>query len=213
METGFAHVNGTKLNYEVQGAGHPLALLHGTSTDTRMWDDLIEAFSRSYRVIRHDMRGHGRSETPTDKTYLHAQDLNALLEYLSIERAHVLGLSSGGGAIIDFALRFPEKTGALVPVSATPSGFRKDSSTSSTREIDEAIVAAYGESGKRAATEILYEHPVFKPALQNPRCGARMKQYLDEADFWRMGRRDPGGHAEPPQIERLVVQHPSIEGF
>jgi pimeloyl-ACP methyl ester carboxylesterase len=200
METGYANVNGTRLYYEVAGSGHALALLHGSSSDTRAWDDQFELFARHYRVIRHDMRGHGKSALPTDKPYLHAEDLNALLEHLSVERAHVLGLSSGGGAVIDFALLYPQKTGALIPVSTGPAGFHGGSST---REIDQAIRDAFRDSGKRAATELAYEHPVFKSALQNPRSAASVKRCLDEANFWRMGRHDPIKRTEPPQIERL----------
>lgn len=200
IETGFADVNGTRLYYEVAGSGHALALLHGSSSDTRAWDDQFEILAQYFRVIRHDMRGHGKSALPTDKPYLHAEDLNALLEHLGVQRTHVLGLSSGGGAVIDFALLHPRKTGALIPVSTGPAGFKRRSST---REIDEAIRDAFQESGKRAATELAYEHPVFKPSLQNPRSAASVRRSLDEANFWRMGRHDPIRRTEPPQIERL----------
>ena len=204
LQTGFADVNGTRLYYEVAGAGHPLVLVHGSSADTRMWDDQFEPFARHYNVVRYDMRGHGRSTLPTDDPYLHGADLNALLEHLGIDRAHLLGLSSGGGAVIDFALLYPHKTTALIPVSTGPSGFKAESSAkSSTSEIDNAIREAFRESGKRAAVELAYQHPVFKPAIQSPRCGARMKQYLDEANFWRMARKDPIARTDPPQIERL----------
>ena len=200
VETGFANVNGTRLYYEVAGSGHRLVLIHGSSTDTRMWDDQFGPFSEQYRVIRYDMRGHGRSALPTEEPYRHAEDLKGLLEYLDIERAHVTGLSSGGTAVIDFALLFPDKTAALMPVSSGPTGRR--SGPSSTKQIDAAIREAFKESGKRAATELAYQHPVFSPAVQNPRAGARMKQYLDEADFWRMSRKDPG-MTDLSQVDRL----------
>ena len=200
LQTGFADVNETRLYYEVAGAGHPLVLVHGSSADTRMWDDQFEPFARHYNVVRYDMRGHGRSALPTDQPYLHADDLAALLEYLGMERVHLLGLSTGGGVVIDFALLYPHKTTALIPMSIGPSGCKTESSTT---EIDNAILKAYRESGKMAAAELAYEHPAFKPAIQNPRCGARMKQSLDEADWWWMARKDPIASTEPPQIERL----------
>jgi pimeloyl-ACP methyl ester carboxylesterase len=146
------------------------------------------------------MRGHGKSALPTHEPYLHAEDLNALLGSLGVDRAHVLGLSSGAGAVLDFALLYPHKTCALIPISMGPSGFKKGSST---REIDDAIRNAFRKSGKRAATELAYEHPVFKPALQNPRSAASVKRSLDEANFWRMAGHDPIAKTEPPQIERL----------
>ena len=201
VKTGFANVNGTRLYYEVAGSGHPLVLIHGSSTDTRMWDDQFGPFSEHHNVVRYDMRGHGKSALPTEEPYRHAEDLNGLLEHLVIERAHVAGLSSGGTTVMDFALLFPDKTAALVPISTGPTG--RQSGPSSTKWIDEAIREAFKKSGKRAATELAYQHPVFSPAVQNPRTSARMKQYLDEADFWRMSRKDPS-MTEPSQVDRLA---------
>ncbi len=200
VETGFADVNGTRLYYEVAGSGHPVVLVHGSHTDTRMWDDQFEPFAQHYRVIRYDMRGYGKSAFPGEETYLHEEDLSALLEFLRVERAHLVGLSAGAGTVMEFALRYPHRTGRLILVSVPLSGLREGSSI---RKIDERMVAAFRMSGKMAATELAYEHPVFKPAIQNPRCSARMKQYLDEADFWRMAKTDPLGGEGPLLIERL----------
>lgn len=91
----FAEVNGTCLYYEVAGSGEPLVLIHGFSLDTRMWDDQFGVFSRSYQVIRYDVRGFGRSAVPEEDSYTHADDLKRLLEYLGISTPHLLGLSMG----------------------------------------------------------------------------------------------------------------------
>ena len=47
--------NGARLYYEVAGEGHPLALVHGFTLDTRMWDAQFEMFAQHYRVIRYDL--------------------------------------------------------------------------------------------------------------------------------------------------------------
>jgi pimeloyl-ACP methyl ester carboxylesterase len=63
--TGVAEVNGTRLYYEVAGAGQPLVLLHGFSPDCRMWDDQMAAFTARHRVLRYDLRGFGQSPPPS----------------------------------------------------------------------------------------------------------------------------------------------------
>ena len=200
IKKGFISANGTNFYYEEVGTGSTLILVHGSSTDTRMWDDQFQVLANYYRVLRYDMRGHGKSDLPNTEPYSHAIDLNAIMGHLSIEKAHLAGLSSGGTTVIDFALSYPDKILSLIPISISPTN--PNSTKSSTSEIDAAIVTTFNESGKMAATQIAYEHPVFNPAIKNPRTSKRMKQYLDEADFWRMSRKDPI-ITEPSQITQL----------
>jgi pimeloyl-ACP methyl ester carboxylesterase len=121
-ETGKADVNGASLHYEVAGEGEPLILVHAGIADGRMWDGQIEAFARRYRVIRYDLRGFGKTAM-VDGPYSHHEDLRGLLDALGVERAHLVGCSMGGGAALDFALRYPERAGALVLVGSAVSGF------------------------------------------------------------------------------------------
>ena len=67
VESGFAAVNGTRLYYELAGSGTPVALIHGFTLDTRMWDDQFQPLAEHYRVLRYDARGFGRSDLPTDE--------------------------------------------------------------------------------------------------------------------------------------------------
>jgi 3-oxoadipate enol-lactonase len=60
-----------------------------------MWDDQFEAFAEHYRVIRYDIRGYGQSDLPDASPYYHADDLMALLNFLEVKKAHVVGLSMG----------------------------------------------------------------------------------------------------------------------
>ena len=97
MRNGIAKVNGTGLYYEAMGEGHPLVFISGGgSLDRRMWDDQFESFAKDYNVIRYDIRGIGKSEKP-ERPFSHADDLHALLEFLNIGKAHIMGLSFGGG--------------------------------------------------------------------------------------------------------------------
>lgn len=124
VKTGFAEVNGTTLYYEVAGAGHPFILLHGHLLDRRSWDDQFALFARQYRVVRYDQRGFGDSGLITQgKPYSARQDLYALMKFLDIESAYLMGVSGGGALAIDFTLEHPEMVDALIPVTAGVSGF------------------------------------------------------------------------------------------
>jgi 3-oxoadipate enol-lactonase len=120
IEMPFADVNGTRLYYELKGAGPVVAFLHGWTLDTTMWDDQYDEFAKHYKVLRYDLRGNGKSAVPqTGHPYAHHEDLMALLDYLRIQKAAVIGLSMGGYAAINFAIAYPERTSALIPVDAT----------------------------------------------------------------------------------------------
>jgi len=121
-ETGTADVNGASFYYEVAGEGEPLVLVHAGIADGRMWEGQIEAFARRYQVIRYDQRGFGRTAM-VEGPYSHHDDLRGLLDSLGVERAHLVGCSMGGGAVLDFALGYPERAGALVLVGSAVSGF------------------------------------------------------------------------------------------
>src|SRR6185295_1167159 len=99
-----------------------LVLVHAFSLDTRMWDDQVEAFAERYMVVRYDLRGFGRS-APGSERYSHASDLKALLDHLGLDRVALLGLSMGGGAVINFTIAYPEMVRALITVDSSLGGF------------------------------------------------------------------------------------------
>ncbi|CAN5863696.1 alpha/beta hydrolase [soil metagenome] len=121
-QTGFAELNGTKFYYEVAGAGQPLVLVHAGIADCTMWDEQFKVFSQHYQVIRYDMRGYGQTAL-VDQPYAHYQDLAALLSFLGVQRAHVLGCSMGGTTALDFTLTHPERVSRLIAVTCRPEGY------------------------------------------------------------------------------------------
>ena len=124
--TGYAPVNGLKMYYEVHGSGDPVVLLHGSfSTITRHWTPWIRELSKTRQVIALEMQGHGRTaDIQRDFSYENlADDVAALLDYLKIPSADLIGYSMGGGVAMQCAIRHPEKVRKVVSISAV---FRHD---------------------------------------------------------------------------------------
>ena len=96
----FIEANGTSFNYQLDGPVHaPVVMLSNSlGTNLSMWDRQIPALTQRFRVLRYDMRGHGRSNvTPGPYTIEGlAQDVVGLLDAVRIQRAHFCGLSVGG---------------------------------------------------------------------------------------------------------------------
>jgi pimeloyl-ACP methyl ester carboxylesterase len=113
--SGFAEVNGTRLYYESAGEGPAVVLVHGGLVDSRLWDAQVGPLSKRLRVVRYDLRGFGRS-ADAHAPFSHLEDLRALLDFLKIERASLVGLSLGGIIAADFALEHPERVDRLVLV-------------------------------------------------------------------------------------------------
>jgi 3-oxoadipate enol-lactonase len=81
-----------------------------------VWDRQLPALEHSHRVIRYDLRGHGRSPIPDGPSSMDdlAADIVGLLDRLGIERAALAGLSIGGMASLAAAAAAPERVSALV---------------------------------------------------------------------------------------------------
>lgn len=121
-DTGFVIVDGGKLFYELAGNGKNIVLLHDGMVNREIWDEQFPLLAKTYRVVRYDRRGYGKSSDPEIK-YSHIADLNQLFIQLKIDKAIIFGMSSGGRLAIDFTLTYPEKVNGLVLVGAVVSGF------------------------------------------------------------------------------------------
>jgi 3-oxoadipate enol-lactonase len=101
---------------EVAGEGPAVVLVHEGICDSRMWEPQWEPWSRSYRLLRVDLRGFGR--TPLERgPFAHARDLIEAVERQGIERAAVVGVSLGGRVALEVAVARPELVSALVLVA------------------------------------------------------------------------------------------------
>jgi pimeloyl-ACP methyl ester carboxylesterase len=201
--SGFAEVKGASLYYETVGAGEPVVLLHAGIADRRMWDRQLEALAEHYRVLRFDRRGFGQSPL-TDGPYTHHEDLRGLLDGLDIERASLVGCSMGGGAAIDFALRYPERVRALVLVGSAVSGAESDEPPP--QEWDELVAADQAGDLERVSeleVRIWVDGPYRSPEEVDPAVRdlvRDMNLIALRSEASGLGEELP---ADPPAAERL----------
>jgi 3-oxoadipate enol-lactonase len=119
----FVDVEGGKIYYEDCGTGdEALVLLHDGVVHSAVWDDVWPAFCKNFHAIRYDRRGFGRSPAATS-WYSETDDLFALLRYLRVHQAMLVGSSHGGEISIEFTLAHPNLVEQLVLVGAVVHGY------------------------------------------------------------------------------------------
>jgi pimeloyl-ACP methyl ester carboxylesterase len=110
--------DGVKLYFEETGSGTPIVFVHEFAGDHRSWEPQLRYFARRYHCIAFNARGYPPSDVPEDgENYSQDKardDIRAVLDGLSIGKAHIVGLSMGGFATLHFGLQYPERALSLV---------------------------------------------------------------------------------------------------
>jgi pimeloyl-ACP methyl ester carboxylesterase len=110
--------DGVKLYFEETGSGTPIVFVHEFAGDHRSWEPQLRYFARRYHCIAFNARGYPPSDVPEDgEKYSQDKardDIRAVLDGLSIGKAHIVGLSMGGFATLHFGLQYPERALSLV---------------------------------------------------------------------------------------------------
>src|SRR5829696_6477816 len=210
-ETGTAEVNGARVYYEVAGEGEPLVLVHAGIADSRMWEGQVAAFAERYKVVRYDLRGFGKTEM-VEGPFSHHEDLRGLLDFLGVERTHLVGCSMGGGVVLDFALEYPERVGDLVLVGSAIGGFRPDFDPP--RQWDE-LVAADEAGDLERISELEVQIWVDGPERSPDEVDASVRDLVREMNLIALKNEasDLGEEwePEPPAADRLPdVQAPTL---
>jgi pimeloyl-ACP methyl ester carboxylesterase len=116
-----AHVttdDGVRLYYEETGSGVPVVFVHEFAGDLRSYEPQVRYFSRRYRCITYNARGYPPSDVPENfESYSQDRardDIRAVLDGLKIGKAHVVGISMGGFAVLHFGFAYPERALSLV---------------------------------------------------------------------------------------------------
>jgi pimeloyl-ACP methyl ester carboxylesterase len=110
--------DGVKLYYEETGKGIPIVFVHEFAGDCRSWEPQVRHFSKYYRCITYNARGYPPSDVPTGgERYSQDRardDIRAVLDGLKIDKAHIVGLSMGGFAVLHFGFAYGERARSLV---------------------------------------------------------------------------------------------------
>ena len=108
-------LDGLTINYDVQGEGEPLLLIHYTSADHACWAFQLPAYTDHFSCIAIDLPGTGESDKPPGpySTDGLADQVAAFLDAIGIEQAHVAGMSFGAAVGIHLAARHPGRVRLL----------------------------------------------------------------------------------------------------
>lgn len=116
----YAAIGDVKIHYKVSGKGDPLIFLHGSMECMEDWSKQIPDFSKRYKVIAMDNRGHGRS-TFTDRKLdyqLLSEDVVGLMNELKIDSAYIVGFGDGGIIGLYLSINHPTRVRKLVAIGA-----------------------------------------------------------------------------------------------
>lgn len=114
--------NGVNIYYESTGEGVPVVFVHEFAGDYRNWENQVRYLCRSYRCITFNARGYPPSDVPTVPTQYSqdqaVEDIANLMDHLRLMNAHIIGLSMGGYATLNFGIKYPKKSRSLVVAGA-----------------------------------------------------------------------------------------------
>jgi 3-oxoadipate enol-lactonase len=172
MSGTLVHNNG-RIYYEVVGLGDPIVFIHGFTLDHTMWQPQTDFFSKNHQVITYDAHGFGKSSLPNGP-YDHAEDLHALLEYLHVEQAHIVGLSMGGRIATNFTLAYPEMVKSLALMDSALDGYKS--------EVDWNVHAK--EEGLKKAKENWLSHELFAVTQKRPEVVSALRKIIENYSGW-----------------------------
>lgn len=190
----YAEVNGAALRHELSGQGATtIVLVHEMGGTLESWDDVVPLLSAGRRVLRYDTRGAGMSEKlrATPELDGMTDDVAGLLDALAIEGRVVLaGVAVGAAIAINFALRHPARTAALIAMGPATgvSGERRTATLQRAAEVERGGMRAIMEGSLAAA---------YPPALRQ-----------DVSRFERFRARWLGGDpASFAAINRMLTEY------
>ena len=215
MERGLLEFDGGTLAWESAGEGAGVVFLHPGLWDSRVWDEQFGVFSRTYRVLRYDLRGYGSSSRPEPgRPYSHVADLAAVMDAAGVDRAALIGNSMGARVAVDFALTHPGRVAALILAAPGLGGFEGTERESEIWEawsdereslIAESVAADIEGDYERAQERRL--RCLWAPLGMKDEAGRKIRQIafenIHELTMDESGERE----LDPPAAERLDEIH------
>jgi 3-oxoadipate enol-lactonase len=186
------------------GAGAPVVLIHAFSVDRRMWDPQMSALQSRFRVIRYDLRGHGKSAAPSEP-YTTSGDLLSVLDALDVRRAALVGLSAGAQVATDFALEHPDRVARLVLSAPGLGGM-----TMPPLPWMQPVFQAAGAGEPERAAKLWSETPIMQLRSDTSGAPALLDLVMSNTKLWTY-RTNPVQPLTPPAIKRLSeIKSPAL---
>jgi pimeloyl-ACP methyl ester carboxylesterase len=113
-------LHGHRVAYRSAGSGPAIVLVHGITSTSATWEQVMPYLATRFTVIAPDLLGHGESAKPRGDYSLgaYASGVRDLMVSLGHERATFVGHSLGGGVVMQLAYQFPERCERLVLVDS-----------------------------------------------------------------------------------------------
>ncbi len=184
--------DGTEIYFKDWGKGQPVVFCHGWPLCSDSWESQMTFLvAKGYRCIAHDRRGHGRSSQPSQGNEMntYADDLAALLDHLDVQKATLVGFSTGGGEVARYIGRHgTTRVSKAALISAVPPLMLKTSANSGglPREVFDGLRAAF-----LADRSQFFKDVPSGPFFGFNRPGAKVSQGMIDS-WWLQGMM--GGH-------------------
>ena len=206
---------GVRLYFEECGRGYPIILLHEFESDYRSWEVQVQYFGRAYRCITFNARGYPPSDVPQDPDLYGSQrsvaDVIAVMQGLSVTRAHLVGSSMGGYVALQCGLQYPEKVSSIV-AAATGAGSlpaQRDEWAART----DALARAMSARGMKGMARKMANHPTrlqlkYKDRKAWCRFASRLEQHSATGMSHTMARHQaarPSLHDLRDELSRMEV--------
>jgi len=177
--------DGVKLYYEETGTGDPILFLHEFGGHHLSWEPQVRYFSRRYRCISYAARGWPPSDIPESvDAYSQeraADDAAAVLRGLGIAKAHLVGLSMGATAAIEFGIRHPQMALSLTAAAAGSGASTDPAAKRRFQEECESFAARIEREGMPAMAELYCAGPArVQYRAKDPRGWAEFKRQFAE---------------------------------
>src|SRR5260221_423834 len=169
-----------RLYYEESGSGTPLVFVHEFAGDHGSWEPQLRFFARYFRCVAYNARGFPPSDVPEDGarySQAHARDdIVAVLDHLKIEKAHLVGLSMGGFAVLHAGIAYPQRARSLV-IGGCGYGAEPDKKAKFQAEC-EAAAASFDANWSEAAKKYALGPTRGQFQKKDPRGWAEVAQQL-----------------------------------
>lgn len=146
-----------QLNFQTQGEGPPLIIMHGLFGSLGNWAGIARQLAAEFHVICVDLRNHGKSPHDPLMTYdIMARDIVKLLDQLGYDQAHILGHSMGGKVAMQLALNHADYVKKLIVVDIAPVRYPRqhDNVFEGLRSIDLAALKSRNDADEQLAAHI-----------------------------------------------------------